>query len=729
VAPKSPKRQKGTTKIQKKTIEKATTVLKNERITLSQISRTGFFVSRRWGTASISLLWKWYSPEKSYVFPIDESGYVDIRSLHFDPLSDYLLDITLSGDDTWEARREELKSPIREYIRTTPSLIQSKIENTTIRNRQKTRASTLIKEWSHPEYVLLAIRQKDTPNARWQKYHPDDDIDFWVFIPGEYELCFFIDDEEIASEVPVFSGRLSSFRIKLEIIRTIDARVSEILTPKQALPPLSPQNTYGIEADTSSEESWILELIELLETQREKISLVKDRDKNTYTFTLEINWVISRFQGDRSFRISGDHARTIESHGYMIREALFGLMDASDKKDDLLESQRIIAKLRPTISYVQRILDPLLAEVSSDEMLGLSDLLKWFSLQGRWYYGSAVLQPWWEKSRELLKEELRSRGIHIQLWHPIGSKNEPQRNHLRISLSLKWETRIAWSIASKSDFPYYELALDTGWTPDIRETLVGILQNLLLIFGSIHHIKWRIASNPPLKKWVPNKKVWTLDSIEQIIMSPARFNIERLGLDRSALDEISARFEKEEWKICLASGYDQVHGYPRHTIRTRQWKEVLRENDEKETTLLVVRDERLASIPEWRKGNSAIYDFIQHNTRIQKYLIMRILATLKKNTYDGKAPFSGTMQDHFLLFWNRVPHDAKTAFLALAQKSKTEALAYELYPNTTMLAGLLEVWRKADVQILYSKPLTMSVSDYLEARRQTSEREEDIEFS
>ncbi len=703
-------------------------LISHPRLIISDVSRWWCRIEGYPDGEVIYLLVKEGGYSYEYTLPI-VSGCIDLSTIPFSERLTYTVDFSIPADMTNYTIRNpsfELKSPILEYAKSTVPVLQQKIENTVIRTRQTTSAKSLVHEWKYPDHIILWIREVGNTESPWWEYSKEDTISFGEFMPGEYEICFLYKEYPLSEGKRLSLGRLPTFRVRIEVVRTVE------IVPRQITPPEKRgEENREWNIQTSSDESLVLNLALLLEGYSwEKegwISVKRSTDYEAiYTFSLLLDGYSFEFQVDHgSWDFMGQYAHILRENSELIRSDIERIIRLYDKS---IETERILERLRPTISYVQRVSDPLVDEISSDAMVKFSDVLEKLSPKERWYYGAMMLQPWWKNNRELLQKNLHTHGVSILFEYPSEPGKIPTKNHIKISLSLEGESPFSGHIISTNIHPYHEVYLDEVYLPHIWDSIVGILQNLLLICGSIGYIFAQSWSKWQKQKITKNQKLpVSTDMIGEILSHPGRFAIERLWLRYSHIEEIRLRFEKNEWKICRSSWYDQVNGYPKHIIRTKQWKELLRNNEETLPSLIVVRDERIASLPEWRKGNPYIYDLIHQNTRLQKYLITRIIATIQQTSYEKKSPFTGTMEAHFTLFWSSISPEKQWEFRKIAKTSKSTALTFDIKDGKNIISALLVSWQRAGVQMVYNRPQTMSIEDFHEARKQlTPEREKSM---
>ncbi len=71
----------------------------------------------------------------------------------------------------------------------------------------------------------------------------------------------------------------------------------------------------------------------------------------------------------------------------------------------------------------------------------------------------------------------------------------------------------------------------------------------------------------------------------------------------------------------------------------------------------------ISCVSDSKSGHAFIYDMIETNERLQKYVILRMVATLRNTLYKGKSPFDNGMKDYFDLFWHSISENKKKQFL------------------------------------------------------------------
>ncbi len=346
--------------------------------------------------------------------------------------------------------------------------------------------------------------------------------------------------------------------------------------------------------------------------------------------------------------------------------------------------------------------------------------------QDKGYKGVGILQPINKNYLDILTT--RRKEYSISCIRVSGESEDPKGTELRISLSHG--NMIVSSIVSSEHPPYYQISVPENLDPKILGIYRDILITSLMLCGGL--ASWMIAAKPiqTIKKW-DRVQYLSKEQIDKILAEEsipleqkyASFLVKRDKEDaRTPLEHAIYRFRQSTGKIMLEDGYKGNKWLYRAEIHSRQWEDILARDEDGEYLdySVVMIDEKLSAVPEGQKATKNLYAFIQDNTRLQKYLILRAVATIKwvhdkTLRFRGKSQFKNGMKDHFLELWNPLSKDQKAEFLwcfGEGQWGTEKAMNYMVW-GITFIDAMLTKWETSEIKIRYSRPITIPIDDFM----------------
>jgi hypothetical protein len=177
------------------------------------------------------------------------------------------------------------------------------------------------------------------------------------------------------------------------------------------------------------------------------------------------------------------------------------------------------------------------------------------------------------------------------------------------------------------------------------------------------------------------------------------------------------RLEKWEWRQMISWGYSDTHGYYQYHI---EWHKSLTDysEDQRDNIMIVVCDEKTSSVPDGRSWQPHVYDMLRTNDRLQKYWILKMIATVKGSVYKWKSPFTNGIGNYFQEAWKNLSDDKKKEFLELWawENWKASKLLNFKSTDTSEKSFLMEFIDGAQVKwipLIYSQPKIVPLSELL----------------
>ena len=130
----------------------------------------------------------------------------------------------------------------------------------------------------------------------------------------------------------------------------------------------------------------------------------------------------------------------------------------------------------------------------------------------------------------------------------------------------------------------------------------------------------------------------------------------------------------------------------------RTWIDIRELQDD---TLIVIHDDVLASTND--AYNKWIYTYIRWSERLKKYLILRVMATIKWEIYHGKGELTGSMKTVFEGIWDSLSQVEQDGLTDSINKSAGTGANFKIW-GMVFIDKLLAEYERHDVGILYRSP-------------------------
>jgi hypothetical protein len=311
--------------------------------------------------------------------------------------------------------------------------------------------------------------------------------------------------------------------------------------------------------------------------------------------------------------------------------------------------------------------------------------------------GKREILEWFKNALEKDGATVEIKRVSILPWNTITE--HPRWMELSITLSLAW---MMWTIYSLPTWNKYEIELDETMHPTSRKRFANLLINTLILLGVI----WKY--NPEESK---SNKVTLQDISRRISWELIWITWLSLKEEKHFIQSAYERFKIWDGKICEEFGFSDELGCYMNIIHSRQGIESIRWEESDNFVVLV--DEKLSSVPEGRHGQVEVYNLLHNNPRMQKYLVLRIRETILDDGYKWKSPFTGTMFDECMKFWNTLDESVRQDFINAMQSSTDAALSVKDSSGQSVIYELIEYWREKKVQIIYSRPHLIPTDEFM----------------
>lgn len=334
-----------------------------------------------------------------------------------------------------------------------------------------------------------------------------------------------------------------------------------------------------------------------------------------------------------------------------------------------IESQKEL--LRSATSYTQEVLLWAKWKVGTDDISWYGEKLKNLRIWDR-YCGIKFIGSIYEG---ILREKLIWFWLHIKFFLTSDQKN------IKISLSFAWSQDHYGSVESIGEKPYHIFTFP-AWIPewlrdDFQQTLSNLLEILWIAWKTFYHNDWSIRIR-----------------IRDIIEEPGKYNPYNDDITVSAANKVQKRFSTSEGKV-LMSRYDKEG---RRYFGIRTWIDIRELQDD---TLIVIHDDVLASTND--AYTKWIYTYIRWSERLKKYLILRVMATIKWEIYHGKGELTGSMKTVFEGIWDSLSQVEQDGLTDSINKSAGTGANFKIW-GMVFIDKLLAEYERHDVGILYRSP-------------------------
>jgi hypothetical protein len=316
-----------------------------------------------------------------------------------------------------------------------------------------------------------------------------------------------------------------------------------------------------------------------------------------------------------------------------------------------------------------------------------------------------------------LQSEFSQVGISLSL--------ERMEKEVQISIWLKslWKQI---TIFSQNSIPYFFLE-NEKFLSEVENKLA--INTFLLV-----NILWKLLVDPPKiqkknnkSRGNPDTQILSPEQIRDIIegrYKPKTFSIE--SLSREELDRLSAtikRFDDGRGRLFVSGGFSDTYGYYRCQVEWHKWWNLSSDD------FIVLTDEKISSVPEWKTWQLYVYDMLQQNERLQKYFILKMVATAKSLSawkpikFRGKQSFSNWLAQYFENFWEAIPNSAKEEFMNQVATEGWKArngLSFTYQVNgqdIVLFQSFLDGIRERKIPLMYSRPQIISFGELQEYRK------------
>ncbi len=587
------------------------------------------------------------------------------------------------------------RSPELEYITRNPVRLKNEY---TLRQifleKKQAQAKDVILEWPYPHDIRLFISLNGWEN--WSSYAPDDILDTRSFAWGWLLFAFSPTWDTPIDEVKQVGQTLQkkAFDVIAHVPKKTEAIIEKPITSMQSV-------------DNLAEET-ALELYD--EFQKWRYTLLKDDLWNTrLSFTTEkYNSHELVIRGENDVIYTKGNSEVGDLFLSLAREDVIAMVRKQQQSEKTEADNHIIARLKPLESYIWKLsvlssrLFPLDNIISSAEMF---DFLRHNGDGYAWvlnfHNGKRPVLEW-------MKNRLKKLGVTITFIR-VSVKNphkeDPLGRELLLNLSLDEHLGISGNIHSLKQGGY-TLSVNEWMSEKLRQKIESILINLLVHLGVIGKY------NPDESK---SRRIGVSDVIRIVEWEKSQITHDMLSKDdQKIITSAAERFHTGRWKLCDEFWFSHADGCYESNIHSRKsFADITCEGYD---GFVVLVDEKLSSVSGNRQGQVEVYNLLQNNTRIQKYIILKMVATITGDDYKWKSPFTGTMYDEFKNYWESLDVSRRKIFTELAMSSTDEALLMksgEEQYDDLIVAGLMEHWRMKKVQIIYSRPKLIPADEFL----------------
>ena len=269
---------------------------------------------------------------------------------------------------------------------------------------------------------------------------------------------------------------------------------------------------------------------------------------------------------------------------------------------------------------------------------------------------------------------------------------------LRIILMLEGEEESVGSIISTSEAPYYRIE---HWNEHPQsDSLRQILRDLLVIYWYFWARKWFWGRDR-----IGNTVYWNAlhlsdDDIERILNWKVSTTI------TSPLWVAGRKLSKYELSLVRSNIYRWILGEWKSRMKNGEihWKKSQEDLYDVDTKSIILVDEKIHYLWDWETPE--VYRIIREDRRLQKYLVLRIIATLNQKRFRNKGPFSGRMHTVFMGFWSGIDPTIQREFLTtMGEDGPWTERAVEILDQDwiSLLDKLLTYFENRNIGLRYTK--------------------------
>lgn len=575
------------------------------------------------------------------------------------------------------------------------------IQKTGIYKKYKRKAIDLVKKWEKEDgrkFWIFSVQENI-----WKSYERDEEI-FHESTPSwEYEFCFAFEDLENIGFPSIDPVKKVKYTIENE------KKVSN----------------HPIPLPVKSLEKWVIKKVDmvikkeiptqtvLLNQQEEDalmvLSLVED---GNYSMRLSGEKIIFQiWETSIAYNFQKDHIDAQNPHieplcGDILREGAHSFMkelETSKREHEKRRREKYIIKQLDQIQGIEtwmgEYFDTLSQEdISFWEYVGTHDdiflpfrSVTWGFLWARILHQTGILHQYRFALQKIFHQN------HITLWW-YRPMTPDKSSSLELTISLQRRNGSKVLIQSVPKAPYYAFTFPDGMDYRIQEWWSRILKNILILVWEVSR-RSMFPKNTKEYRSLPNKEkmeayiAWSFQK---------EYSWEKLpGKEREIRLEAYKRLLQEKGKIITDTG----------EIKTRQWLW-----DISEDTKIIVHD--MSIKPGFtEEGSKMAYEMIRDGeSRLKRYLIKRIFATLNQGTLDGKRVFSNGMWYFFQAFWKELPENIRKELIEISQtwEGSTDRAMEIQYGQKTLIDALLDYWESHNVLLSISSPSSISWKDILD---------------
>jgi hypothetical protein len=560
-------------------------------------------------------------------------------------------------------------------------------------NTVEIRREEAVRGIPYSEMVSLFVLSPDEEwRATWKSYKKGDSL--MIVVQSEFEYQFVLGKSDESLDEVLKKNPLTKFRFEKKIHEVREATLGNthaILTPRETLVSFwSKDNTRPREEEKRDTLPHDLALT-ILEGIIEDSLLVGEEawgQALTLWFMYEGKNGYLRYQSETqsiSYIFDGKPVNFTE-----FDDIASEVWEYCQKKSQEILSAReeeISEILSVPLDFIGALIDDILPE-------GKEKGFRYDNGSRNIFVGNFVdTHSSWKAQVEQFRwlSELYSIHIHTE---KIG-------NEISISASLKWETRVSASLRTIPGPPFYVQELDPSFLygEAVRERLSTLLENIFFLYGALgERILW--ASHNPKKtiKWIHNDDISKILSGSMLPKNSLTYNEGVMGRKREFIIDAYTRLKSDAWgKLINRDGKIQSN---------------MHLSDLDGSMWVVIVDDRIISSDS--PGSGEVYEKIQTDIRLRKYLILRMYATIIGREYAHKTPLTGNMRRVFLQVWQGLSPEKKQEFLEYFSHNGASAgnALLMMDGETSFFDRVFFSWKAENVGMHYLRPQIMKVSDF-----------------
>ncbi len=625
---------------------------------------------------------------------------------------------TIEPRVTTEQVHQKPIDPQEEFLKTFSPEIHEYLMRKMLFEGQILSASLLVKNWPQ-NFPLLKLWISLDDGTNWQSFARDEEIHIKDFPGGNVTFAF-----SPAWEKPEDFAKRKTISFNKKVVsvqRDVPRRMDIVLSlPKDPIASVIPEAPKEKTVDEKVLELYGLFLAKnyLLETNPQGIVM------------MTLGAIKLRFREEIIEYVSGEKKlfdEFLDMASLEIKTIFLNAVTSIKEK----KIEEILQKLNPWHNWMKTIMNAL---PTLDESLTLKDAMNSYEYNGGYMWVMILVNGFSERSVKI-KDALRLLwpDIHFERVDEKGRPGNGLGTHLKISLSLEWNEWVVGTIRSTWKPDYFHTEIRPWVEKRIADSLMQMLQDILVFSWALAFQKYgkREKSIKRAESKFGRQESLTDEDITSLLTGNYKKQIRWLSSysqwQRKLIMEAIVRFREWRWKLCLDQGFNHTFGYYEAHITSKQWQPELDSYSNADSNIwVVIVDEKLSSAWE-KKWHSFAYDMMRDNPRLQKYLILKIIATLINAEYKWKSPFSNGMKEVFMNFWERrVSNEKKEEFLTSEKKNTESALQilmWEEGKSPSIIAALIEYWHSYDVQIIYSKPQILPLDEFLAIMEEMENKE------